>query len=158
MPAPWNYLWMPGPYPKTEAERTAAALKYGMIPEDYKPFPDEGEGAGDYPDMGRCSGPDRPGNMWWDDEDLKVNVGQPIHHGMYLTKDGIGYDDTNTEDRNRNMTQEGSFLHTLKIVVPIVILYYLTWNLRTYAPVSDVQNPYIYANKDRKFYTFEKPE
>merc|ERR1711872_1199541 len=97
------------------------------LPLDARTVPQDGGGedGGGYPDMGRCSGPDRPGNMWWDDEDLKVNVGQPIHHGMYLTKDGIGYDDTNTEDRNRNMTQEGSFLHTLKIVVPIVILYYL---------------------------------
>lgn len=27
-PDPWNYLWAPGPYPKTPEERAAAAKKY----------------------------------------------------------------------------------------------------------------------------------
>merc|ERR1712226_1790042 len=41
-PAPWNYLWKPGPYPKTEEEMCAAAKKYGLIREDYRPYPDNG--------------------------------------------------------------------------------------------------------------------
>ncbi len=28
-PKPWNYLWKPGPYPKTEEERIKAAKKVG---------------------------------------------------------------------------------------------------------------------------------
>ena len=28
-PKPWNYLWQPGPYPKTEEERVKAAKKVG---------------------------------------------------------------------------------------------------------------------------------
>ncbi|KAG9464546.1 hypothetical protein GDO78_019774 [Eleutherodactylus coqui] len=35
---------LPGPYPKTKAERAAAAKKYNMILEDYKPYPDNGQG------------------------------------------------------------------------------------------------------------------
>lgn len=27
-PDPWNYLWQPGPYPRTPEEREAAAKKY----------------------------------------------------------------------------------------------------------------------------------
>ena len=29
-PKPWNYLWQPGPYPKTEEERVKAAKKVGL--------------------------------------------------------------------------------------------------------------------------------
>lgn len=35
---------LPGPYPKTPEERAAAAKKYNMTLEDYKPFPDDGMG------------------------------------------------------------------------------------------------------------------
>lgn len=38
----WNKDWKPGPYPETEEERKAAAKKYGLLPEDYKPYPDDG--------------------------------------------------------------------------------------------------------------------
>ena len=52
----WNYQWMPGPYPRTKEERLAAAKKYNLEPEDYKPFPEDGYlgmGLGDYPDLPR---------------------------------------------------------------------------------------------------------
>lgn len=39
----WNKDWKPGQYPKTDEERRAAAKKYGLLPEDYKPYPDEGK-------------------------------------------------------------------------------------------------------------------
>ena len=48
-PAPWNYLWKPGPYPEGTDERIAAAKKYGMIVEDYRPYEDKDVLAGDYP-------------------------------------------------------------------------------------------------------------
>lgn len=38
----WNKDWKPGPYPTTDEERRAAAKKYGLLPEDYKPYPDDG--------------------------------------------------------------------------------------------------------------------
>jgi len=157
LPAPWNYLWKPGPYPKTEAERVAAAKKYGMLPEDYKPFPNEGEGLGDYPDLGRCSGAERPGNMWWDDEDLKTNAGQPLHYNLFWTREPF-IDDTITEKRSPNQTPELRFLVSMAILSFCVSLVYLTWDWRIYAPVSEPQDPYAYENKDKKFYTFEKPE
>merc|ERR1712099_152797 len=60
---PWNYLWKPGPYPETEEERLAAAKKYGLIPEDYKPYPPDAfwnehvgpQGLGDYPMLQKSS-------------------------------------------------------------------------------------------------------
>ena len=48
-PAPWNYLWKPGPHPETDDERRAAAKKYGMIYEDYKPSDEPDALMGDYP-------------------------------------------------------------------------------------------------------------
>ena len=48
-PAPWNYMWKPGPYPEDQDARIAAAKKYGMILEDYKPYEDPDVMAGDYP-------------------------------------------------------------------------------------------------------------
>merc|ERR1711981_1508257 len=62
---PWNYLWKPGPYPETEEERLAAAKKYGLIPEDYEPYPNDGQwneaigphGLGDYLPISVNSGP-----------------------------------------------------------------------------------------------------
>lgn len=47
--AGWNKDYKPGPYPKTEAERAAAAKKYNLLPEEYKPYADNGLGYGDYP-------------------------------------------------------------------------------------------------------------
>ena len=42
--------WKPGPVPKTEEERAAAAKKYYMIPEDYE-VNEEWLGYGDYPKL-----------------------------------------------------------------------------------------------------------
>ena len=50
-PAPWNYLWKPGPLPETDDERRAAAKKYGMIYEDYKPSNEPDTMMGDYPQL-----------------------------------------------------------------------------------------------------------
>lgn len=35
---------LPGPYPKTPEEMAAAAKKYNMTLEDYRPYPDDGCG------------------------------------------------------------------------------------------------------------------
>jgi len=48
-PAPWNYMWKPGPYPADQDARVAAAKKYGMLLEDYKPYEDPDVLCGDYP-------------------------------------------------------------------------------------------------------------
>lgn len=38
----WNKDFAPGKYPETEEERNAAAKKYGLLPHEYKPYPDDG--------------------------------------------------------------------------------------------------------------------
>lgn len=38
----WNKDFAPGPLPKTEEERRAAAKKYGLLPEEYRTYPEDG--------------------------------------------------------------------------------------------------------------------
>ncbi len=70
--------FMPGPYPKTEAERVAAAKKYNMRVEDYEPMPDDGLGFGDYPKLGPISADMKSDFEEWDDTYNKRNYGEPV--------------------------------------------------------------------------------
>ena len=74
----WNKDWAPGPYPKTPEERAKAAKKYGMRPEDYEPYPDDGTGYGDYPKLPYVSGDSRDPYQDWDMPDMKRNFGEPV--------------------------------------------------------------------------------
>lgn len=49
--AGWNKDYKPAAMPKTEEERLAAAKKYYLLPEEYKPYADNGLGYGDYPKL-----------------------------------------------------------------------------------------------------------
>ncbi|XP_072280262.1 NADH dehydrogenase [ubiquinone] 1 beta subcomplex subunit 8, mitochondrial [Pyxicephalus adspersus] len=77
---------MPGPYPKTEEERAAAAKKYNIPLEDYKPYPDDGMGYGDYPMLPKKSQEERNPYYQWDHSDFRVNWGETLHwdFDMYL--------------------------------------------------------------------------
>lgn len=74
----WNKDWKPGPYPKTDAERIAAAKKYGMLPQDYEPYPDDGTGYGDYPKLPLVSNDQKDPFAAWDEPDLKRNYGEVV--------------------------------------------------------------------------------
>ncbi|KAM8889725.1 NADH dehydrogenase [ubiquinone] 1 beta subcomplex subunit 8, mitochondrial [Synchiropus splendidus] len=75
-----------GPFPKTSEERAAAAKKYNMRVEDYKPYPDNGEGYGDYPMLPNRSQHERDPWYQWDHPDLRRNWGEPMHFDfdMYI--------------------------------------------------------------------------
>jgi len=75
----WNKDWKPGPAPKNEDERRAAARKYGMIPEDYEAYPDDGTGYGDYPKLPIVSAESRDPFYNYDYDEQKRNFGEPIH-------------------------------------------------------------------------------
>lgn len=47
----WNKDYKPGKFPTTEEEKAAAAKKYNLLPEEYKPYADDGAGFGDYPQL-----------------------------------------------------------------------------------------------------------
>ncbi|XP_028937362.1 NADH dehydrogenase [ubiquinone] 1 beta subcomplex subunit 8, mitochondrial [Ornithorhynchus anatinus] len=77
---------LPGPYPRTPEERAAAAKKYNMLVEDYKPYPDDGMGYGDYPMLPNRSQHERDPWYEWDHPDLRLNWGEPMHwdFDMYI--------------------------------------------------------------------------
>lgn len=39
----WNKDFKPGPLPTTEEERRAAAKKYGLLPEEYRTYENDGK-------------------------------------------------------------------------------------------------------------------
>lgn len=69
---------MPGNYPKTEEERARAAAKYGIPVEEYKPVPDDGEGAGDYPDFPLVAADAKDPYYPWDFPELKRNYNEVV--------------------------------------------------------------------------------
>jgi NADH dehydrogenase (ubiquinone) 1 beta subcomplex subunit 8 len=75
----WNKDWKPGPYPKTQEEREAAAKKYGMTIEEYEPYPDDGTGHGDYPKLPNISVERKNPYYPYDFPETKRNFGEPMH-------------------------------------------------------------------------------
>ncbi|CAG0916651.1 unnamed protein product [Notodromas monacha] len=75
----WNYEWQPGPYPKTPEERLAAAKKYNLEPEDYKPYPEGDRCLGDYPDLPPVSTDARDPFYPWDHDVYKINYGEALY-------------------------------------------------------------------------------
>ncbi|XP_022669814.1 NADH dehydrogenase [ubiquinone] 1 beta subcomplex subunit 8, mitochondrial-like [Varroa jacobsoni] len=76
-----NRDWKPGPYPKTEAERRAAAKKYNMIYEDYKPYPENHDDTmGDYPMLPALGLESKNPYAAYDFPAYRRNYGEPIMH------------------------------------------------------------------------------
>ncbi|KAB7496411.1 NADH dehydrogenase [ubiquinone] 1 beta subcomplex subunit 8, mitochondrial [Armadillidium nasatum] len=75
----WNRDWKPGPYPTTQEEREAAAKKYGLHIRDYKPYPDDGFGWGDYPMFEPLSVESGDPYEHWDMPEYKRNLGDLMH-------------------------------------------------------------------------------
>lgn len=77
------YLWLkdakPGKTPITDEERKAAAIKYGILPAEYKHFPNDGNGLGDYPKLPDVSGDVRDPFYPWDNPELKRNYQEAVH-------------------------------------------------------------------------------
>ena len=82
--AAWNKDWKPGPYPKTEAERAAAAKRYGLRPEDYEPYSADGFGHGDYPKLPIVSEESKYPYEDFDIPEIKRNFGEPVSIILFL--------------------------------------------------------------------------
>ncbi|CAH0558706.1 unnamed protein product [Brassicogethes aeneus] len=83
----WNKDYKPGPYPKSEEEMAAAAKKYGLTRSEYKPYPDDGQGAGDYPNMPLVSADSKDPFYPWDNPELKRNFNEPLHREFDLMRE-----------------------------------------------------------------------
>uniref|UniRef100_A0A1B6DQG4 NADH dehydrogenase [ubiquinone] 1 beta subcomplex subunit 8, mitochondrial n=1 Tax=Clastoptera arizonana TaxID=38151 RepID=A0A1B6DQG4_9HEMI len=78
--AHWNKDWIPGPYPETKEQRDAAAKKYGLLPEEYEPYPDDGlNGRGDYPKLKIISADSRDPYYPYEYPELRLGFGEVLH-------------------------------------------------------------------------------
>ncbi|XP_019871479.1 NADH dehydrogenase [ubiquinone] 1 beta subcomplex subunit 8, mitochondrial [Aethina tumida] len=83
----WNKDYKPGPYPKTEEEMVAAAKKYNLSREEYKPYKDDGSGCGDYPDLPLISNDSKDPFYPYDNPELKRNFGETLHSEFDLIRE-----------------------------------------------------------------------
>jgi len=91
--------WKPGPYPKTEKERLAAAKKYGLLPEEYEPHPDDGLGFGDYPKLPDIGQDSKSEYVPWDCPEHNRNFGEIMH--VHADMWGSDKGDPNYRERAR---------------------------------------------------------
>ncbi|XP_068113978.1 NADH dehydrogenase [ubiquinone] 1 beta subcomplex subunit 8, mitochondrial [Hyperolius riggenbachi] len=127
---------LPGPYPKTEAERIAAAKKYNLPLEDYKPYPDDGMGYGDYPMLPDKSQEERDPWYSWDHSDFRRNWGETIHWDF----------DKFIRTRMDTTPTPAPFDWMLKVYigffVTMGVLFYLGYAYPSYQPIAPKQYPY----------------
>lgn len=80
----WNKDYKPAPFPKTEQEIAAAAKKYNLLPEEYKPYADDGLGYGDYPHLPDVSIETRDAYYPYDFPEHKRNFKEPVSEAALI--------------------------------------------------------------------------
>lgn len=79
MSTDWNKDYKAAPFPQTDEERLAAAKKYSLLPEEYKPYADTGMGFGDYPQLPNVSVETRDPHYPYDFPEHKRNFHEPVY-------------------------------------------------------------------------------
>ncbi|XP_050297153.1 NADH dehydrogenase [ubiquinone] 1 beta subcomplex subunit 8, mitochondrial [Anthonomus grandis grandis] len=142
----WNKDFRPGDYPKTEEERIAAARKYNVHIKEYKPYPDDGTGNGDYPLL-PLEGVDLRDPFYpWDNPELKRNFEEPIHEDFDLIRD-------DRWDAGRTFLKPvwHLWLQTIGCLGGLAILFYGGEQIRMFLAVTP---PQLYK-EGKVYYTFE---
>lgn len=145
----WNKDWKPGPFPETPEERRAAARKYGLREDEYRPFPDDGLGLGDYPDIPLVSAESRDPFIPWDYPEHRRNFGEPIHEDF----DMYGLDRVNQSQKLR-FSASRQFLSFAAVMSFFFATYYYLDNRKMHWPLLPKQFP----EEGVTHYTFEKSE
>ncbi|ESO88938.1 hypothetical protein LOTGIDRAFT_106520, partial [Lottia gigantea] len=153
----------PRKYPTTPEERIAAAKKYGLHIDDYKPIADEGFGAGDYPDLEPKSFAARDPYYEWDYPYVRRNYNEARNAEEEYFK-GHRYDESQKPVISLN--QQFFVLFSFIAIVSLLRIY-LPVN-PTYTPMMAKQYPYGNLHLERggdpnnvptiKHYTFEPAE
>ncbi|XP_076064339.1 NADH:ubiquinone oxidoreductase subunit ASHI [Oratosquilla oratoria] len=146
----WNKDWKPSvKVPKTEEEKAAAAAKYGMLPQDYETFPEDGTGHGDYPNLPPVSADSRDPYGNYDFPEYRRYYGEPVH----LHVDMLGMDryDANFKPRFTGTQQLGAFFGVMTVLFAAYI--YLE-DKKFHWPVMKKQ----YPGDGQVHYTFEPAE
>jgi len=147
-PVPWNYLWKPGPYPETEDAKLAAAKKYGLIIEDYKPYPKGDDTlAGDYPMLPLVPEAHRKALYEWDFPEYRRDYGEPLHENWDM------YRETRwTPHSGQRFSLKWQVFFLVSILSVNAGLY---WFCKTQIPI--IQRPVLELQnvRDGPHYTFE---
>ncbi|KAM9336270.1 NADH dehydrogenase [ubiquinone] 1 beta subcomplex subunit 8, mitochondrial [Symphorus nematophorus] len=141
-----------GPYPKTPEERAAAAKKYNIRLEDYEPYPDNGEGFGDYPKLPDRSQHERDPWYQWDHPDLRRNWGEPMHFNfdMFIR---------NRVDTSPSPVPWSTMCKQLFGFIGFMLfMFYLGENFPAYQPVAPKQYPYNNLYLERGGDSEKQPE
>ncbi|XP_012686552.1 NADH dehydrogenase [ubiquinone] 1 beta subcomplex subunit 8, mitochondrial [Clupea harengus] len=127
---------LPGPYPKTPEEMAAAAKKYNMTLHDYKPYPDDGMGYGDYPMLPEKSQHERDPWYGWDHPDFRRNWGEPMHwdFDMYIRN--------RVDTSPLAMDWKTMYTTLLGFVGFMLFMFYVGEKFPSYQPVAPKQYPY----------------
>ncbi|KAK3913571.1 NADH dehydrogenase [ubiquinone] 1 beta subcomplex subunit 8, mitochondrial [Frankliniella fusca] len=141
--------YMPGPYPKTEKERLAAAKKYGLLPEEYKPLPDDGWGRGDYPDLPMRGADSRDDYYPWDMPEYKKNYGEVWH----VESEILGEDRLDPA-KDWWYSRKGMIGMLVGTMTVLGIIAVVTDPYRLHRPVSVKAIPG--KTPDKVFYSFER--
>ncbi|XP_045609514.1 NADH dehydrogenase [ubiquinone] 1 beta subcomplex subunit 8, mitochondrial [Procambarus clarkii] len=142
----WNKDWKPKPYPVTPEERAEAARKYGLRPDEYEPYPDDGLGYGDYPNLPVVAAEARDPYENWDYPEHRRNFGEPVP----VDFDMYGLDRVNVTSRLRySATQQA--LAFFSVMGTILAVYYYCEDKKIHWPVLPKQYPQGTA----VHYTFE---
>ncbi|XP_037087957.1 NADH dehydrogenase [ubiquinone] 1 beta subcomplex subunit 8, mitochondrial-like [Pollicipes pollicipes] len=145
----WNRDWKPEPVaPRTPEEHAAAAAKYGMLPQDYRPMPDDGTALGDYPDVPLVSAEARDPYYNWDMPELRRDFCEPIHHSM----DMYGEDRYNA-DRKLRISIPEMWAMFLGVMASYTLVFLYFEDKKMFRPVMPKQ-----FAKDGPHYTFEMRE
>ena len=76
---PSQIRYLPGLYPKTKEEWNAAAARYGLHPDEYKPFDPWSNYEGDYPDLPLISYEAKDPYYPWDHPSTRTNFGEAVN-------------------------------------------------------------------------------
>jgi len=152
-PAPWNYLWKPAPYPVDDDARAAAAKKYGMLIEDYKPYEDRDVLAGDYPCLPAEPMAERNALYNWDHPEYRRNYGEPLQEEWWK------YHDTRVSpNTNLRYTRPQMYACQLAALVGLLVLYKLTDGSMGIPMFTQQRLDIQLGNKGETHYTFDVPE
>lgn len=91
--------WLPGDRPKDKEEALKAAKKYNMLPEEYKPAPDDGFAQGDYPDIERVHYDNKDPFYPYDYPQFRHNYGEPCPDDFTITNGAFFNADADFEKR-----------------------------------------------------------
>lgn len=110
-------------YPENDEERRAAAIKYGMRPEDYKPISkdDVVRFAGSYPDVGIVTFDHKDPYEAWSDRHHRRNWGELVGMDMMRYRgDRLTFTGLEAED----FTIWGCFKLCARVLVPMLLFCY----------------------------------